>query len=81
MAWHLSGRSVQHAQANIHLDLGCIGKEPLRSGAAKPLPDETRFYWAIAFAGLLTIFTGKNSLSDLARHFSKVLCKVLWKRM
>ena len=29
--------------------------------------DGTTFYWAIAFAGLLTIFTGKTGLPSLAR--------------
>ena len=29
--------SLQACQANTHLDLGCFGQEPLRSGTAKPL--------------------------------------------
>ena len=38
---YLSGEPAiyrsQARQANTHLDLGCIGQEPFRSGAAKPL--------------------------------------------
>ena len=36
LIWQACFRS-QACQANAHLDLGCIGQEPLRSGSGKPL--------------------------------------------
>ena len=74
LIWQACYRS-QACQANTHLDLGCIGQEPYLSAAAKPLHGQLasqrdKILRAIAFAGLLTIFTGKTSLPNMPQHFS-----------
>ena len=65
----------QACQTNTHLDLGCIEQEPLRSGAAKPLQGQLtsprdKILLSIAFAGILTFFSGKTGLPGLAPFLS-----------
>ena len=78
LIWQACYRS-QACQANAHRDLGCKGKEPFRSGARKLLEGQLvsrrdkilqGHCGLLRFAGLLTIFTGKIGLPNLARHFS-----------